>query len=263
MSEIEVTQEELEQTPAPEPKPEAPKQSTMLIPIGPNGKVMARNNSELMRYCGAIVAGGGVPERFDTPQKLFAALMFVRDLKLPDTAIRQVASIHGTVMAFGDLPLAMVQNSGELEYFTEIWFTRAYEVISFENKNLSEEAYGAECKIKRKGSIDEKPQSFAFTLDDAKKAGLYPSSNPAKPWAKYTKMMLRYKARSIALKSVFADKISGVGIAEYDADMMPGERDVTNTTMDQDRRKSIDELLNRKKQTATAEGVTSGEEIIS
>lgn len=260
MSEIEVTQEELDQTPPPpiEPKVEAPKQSTMLIPIGPNGKVMARNNSELMRYCGAIVAGGGVPERFDSPQKLFAALMFVRDLKLPDTAIRQVASIHGTVMAFGDLPLAMVQNSGELEYFIETWFTKDYNIICFDNKNLEEEAFGAECKIKRKGSIEEKPQSFAFTLADAKKAGLYPSSNPAKPWAKYTKMMLRYKARSIALKSVFADKISGVGIAEYDADMMPGERDVTNT--DQDRRKTIDEMLNRKKQSAVAEEAHNGEE---
>lgn len=261
MNEIEVEAQEVKpEEQQPEPREQkADDSSKYLIPIGPGGKIMARNNSELMRYCGAIVSGGGVPERFDTPQKLFAALMFVRDLKLPDTAIRQVASIHGTIMTFGDLPLAMVQNSGELEYFAETWFTKEYKVISFENQNLDDEAFGAECKLKRKDSTGDKPQSFSFTLSDAKKAGLYPSSNPAKPWAKYTKMMLRYKARSIALKSVFADKISGVGIAEYDADVMPDARDVTPPT--EERTASINDILNKRRHTAKAGGDSNGQEV--
>jgi len=51
------------------------KSKSLAIPIGKNGLVQARDNAELMRYCGAMIAGGGVPERFNTPQKLFAALM--------------------------------------------------------------------------------------------------------------------------------------------------------------------------------------------
>ena len=195
-----------------------PKAEVTLIPINEQGKVVARNNSELLRYCGALVLGDVVPQRFDTPQKLFAALMFVRDLGLPDTAIRQVANIHGTMCAFGDLPLALAQRTGELIYFEEKWFDREYNVICFENKNLDAEVYGAVCWIARSKSDK---QSFSWTLRDSEQAGLYPAKSPQAPWAKYTRLMLRYKARSIALKSLFADAINGVGIAEYDFDALP------------------------------------------
>lgn len=262
MNEIEVEPDELrtEEPKQEQPEPKADDSSKYLIPIGPGGKIMARNNSELMRYCGAMVNGGGVPDRFNSPQKLFAALMFVRDLNLPDTAIRQVAQVHGVMCAFGDLPLAMAQRGDDMESFSEMWFDRKYQVISFENKNLDADVWGAVCNLKRKGS--HQLQSFSFTLDDAKRAGLYPakkrdgSDSPQSPWNRYTALMLRYKARSIALKSVFADKIHGIGIAEYDFDTMPDVRDVTPPT--EERTASINDLLNKRKQTAKAEGAGNG-----
>lgn len=201
-----------------EVRPAPPKAEVMLIPLGEGGKVAARNNAELMRYCGALVSGGGVPARFDTPQKLFAALMYVRELGLPDVSIRQVANIHGTVSIFGDLPLALAQRTGKLTHIKEQWFDERYDVICFENKNLDSIPMGAVCWLARDGA---EPQSFAFTMGDAERAGLYPAKNPATPWAKYTKLMLRYKARSIALKSLFADAVNGVQIAEYDLDVLP------------------------------------------
>jgi hypothetical protein len=216
----------------PEKKNEqAEKQPTAsLIPIGPDGKVMARDNSELMRYCGAMIQGGAIPKRFDTPQKLFAALMFVRDLKLPDTAIRQIGDVHGQMMAFGDLPLAMAQRSGEMIFLVEQWFDKDYKIISFENKNLKDDAWGAVCFMQRKGG---EKQSFSFLLDEAKAAGTYPGK-AGMPWNRHTRLMLRYKARSIALKSLFADKINGMGIGESDADafLEHPERDVTQTPDD-------------------------------
>lgn len=204
------------------------------IEIDENGLINAKDNAELLRYCGALTLSGMVPDRFSDPKKLFGALMFVRDLGLSDTSIRQVANIKGSPSLFGDLPLALVQKSNQLAYFKEEWFDSDYKIINFENKNLGAAAWGAVCSIAR-GSIQAgsilqtSQQTFSFTLDDAKAAGLYPSKSSDMPWSKYTKLMLRYKARSIALKSVFADLISGVSIAEYDHDVL-GTEDMQDVT---------------------------------
>lgn len=230
--EQEQTKAEEQQTP-PQPEetqqqPQQPqRQQVMPIELDEKGRVMAKNNAELIRYCGALIDSGMVPARFDKPGKLFGAISFVRSLGLPDNSIRQVANIEGTPSLFGDLPLALCQATGELTHFEEKWFDKDYNFICFENKNLHAEVFGAVCFISR--SKCEK-QSFAFTMDDAKAAGLYPpkkrdgSENKMSPWNKYTKLMLRYKARAIGLKSLFADKINGVAIAEYDFD----ENDPTN-----------------------------------
>ncbi len=210
-----------------EEKKQEQTKEVVAIPIGADGKILARTNQEVLRYCNALVIGGGVPERFDSPQKLFAALMYVRDLRLPDTAIRQVANIHGTPSIFGDLPLALVQRDGDLRNFKEFWFDKEYNQICFENKNLSASIYGAVVFMSRG---DGPVQSFSYTLDDARENGLLTeTTNPMKPWKKYTKLMLRYKARAIGLKSLFADKINGVSIAEYDHEEYGDEnmKDVT------------------------------------
>lgn len=203
-------------------KEEKGKQLLEAIPINKDGTLALRDNGDLLRYCKVMVAGNGVPSRFDTPEKLFAALMLTRSLKLPDVAVRQVADIKGTPSIFGDLPLALVQRSGKMLKFEEYWFDKKYQIISFKNKNLDAEVWGAVCIVQRDG--DEETKDFSFTMDDAKAAKLYPPKdrhgNDAfdSPWYKYTKMMLRYRARSIAFKSVFADIISGVAILEYDGD---------------------------------------------
>ena len=194
------------------------------IAVNEKGKLVTSTHTELLRYCAALIKGGGVPKRFETPEQVFSALMLVRELGLPDSAIRQVANIHGTPTVFGDLPLALVQKSTELSTFKEVWFDKDYNEIKFSNKNLNAEVYGAVCFIARNNG---EVQEFAWTLDDAKKAGMLPSSGSS-PWAKYTKLMLRYKARSVALKSLFADKIQGIGILEYDFDLT--EADVKDVT---------------------------------
>lgn len=183
------------------------------IELDSRGIILAKNNSELLRYCKALISSKQVPSWYSNPEQLFAALMFVRSLGLSDASIRQTAVINGIWSIFGDLPLALTQSSPHFESINEFWFDKNYNKICFENKNLSSEVFGAVCFLNRK---NHEKQSFAFTLEEAKTAGLYPSSNPNKPWVKYTKLMLRYRARSIGLKSLFADKINGVAIAEYD-----------------------------------------------
>ena len=114
-----------------------PSKTGSVIPINDSGKIVTKDHSELLRYCSALIEGAGVPKRFDTPVKLFAALMYVRDLRLPDTFIKFVANIHGTMTAFGDLPLALVQRSGLLSDFRELWFDQDYKTICYETLYIS------------------------------------------------------------------------------------------------------------------------------
>lgn len=206
---------------------EVKKNKTLPIVVNERGLIEAKDNAELYRYCMALMSGGSAPKHLSTVPQVMSAILTVRQLGMPDFAIRQVANIHGTQSIFGDLPLALAQKTKELTHFREEWFDKDYQKICFENKNLGAEVVGAVCFIAR-GKMD--PLSFSFTLQDAEKANLYPAGQHS-PWTKYTRIMLRYKARSIALKSLFADAISGLAIAEYDLDRLPSHepRDVTET----------------------------------
>lgn len=209
----------------------------MAILVDENGLVKAKNTVELLRSCKAMVSSDMVPQRFNTPRKLFGALMFVRSLGLPDSAIRQTAIIDGEPSIFGDLPLALAQQSGELFDFEEIWFDEDYKPITFANKNLKAAVFGAVVTGRR--GRDGKLREVAYTLDEAKTAGLYPPMKRNEEtgadeldiesaWHTNLKMMLRYRARAPFLKSLFADKINGVGITEYDFNMTEETlRDVT------------------------------------
>jgi hypothetical protein len=211
----------------PEKKTEPDKTAVpSLIEVNEKGLIVAKNNSELLRYCGALISSEMVPKQFNTPQKLFGALAFVRALGLSDVSIRQTAVVHGVPQIYGDLPLALAQSSKELTYIKEQYFDKDYNVICFENKNLHLEAYGAVCFLSRNKN---EPQSFSYTLDDARKSDLYPAKNSSMPWSKYTKAMLRYKARALGIKSLFADKMNGVSISEWDSEVTNPEefKDVT------------------------------------
>jgi hypothetical protein len=79
----------------------------------------------------------------------------------------------------------------------------------------------AVCTVKRKG---EPEQSRTFSVDDAKKAGLWGKSGP---WTQYPKRMLQMRARGFACRDVFADVLRGISVAEEVQDYPQTERDIT------------------------------------
>lgn len=184
-----------------------------------NGMLVGTNLDEEWKIANMLVQSRLLPTSYDSPQKVMAARQLAFELGLkPLTGMRQIANINGTPSIFGDLPLAIVRNSGQLESFREFFIDKNGEEISFKNKNLATPVFGSVCVVKRKGMAED---TKAFTLDDAKTAGLYPSKNPDKPWAKHTKRMLQMRARSWALKDHFGDFLNGMAIAEYDFDELP------------------------------------------
>lgn len=185
------------------------------------GKFVPKTLDEAYRFAKWAVSTGMVPKSYTRPEMVVVGMQYAYELDLqPLTALRQIAVINGVPSIFGDLPLALVRKSGQLEYIKEFLIDKDYNVICVENKNLTAQAWGAVCKLKRKGDPEER--EVIFTTEDAKLAGVGNVHN------KYPNIMKKYRARSQALKDVFPDVLNGISIAEYDYNVMPGEAKVIN-----------------------------------
>jgi hypothetical protein len=191
----------LEQINKPQSRPE--------LLIGERG-ILPRNIEELFRFSSMLVKSGLLPDRFKSPESVAAAIQLCMELGLPVmSSLRFIAVIRGQLALFGELPLAIVMGSGKLESIKEFPFNKEGKEISINNNNLNDEAFGAYCEVRRKGIIG--CASGSFTLDDKFRANLASDT-----WQKYPKIMMKFKARSIALKGLFDDILLGCSIAEYD-----------------------------------------------
>lgn len=177
------------------------------------GALTFHNIESLQRLTQYLHASRMLLKQYDTPEKIGTGIQYAVQLGFRDTwllALRQIAVINGTPSMFGDLPLALVRSSGQLEVFEEFLVDKEGKRICLENKNISVEFYAAVCRLKRKG-YEESPPVF-FTVDDAKKAGVWGKN----VWLVYPKRMIQMRTRSIALKDNFADILNGMSIGEYD-----------------------------------------------
>lgn len=191
-----------------------------------DGVLTPRNIEEAFRLAQAFVKSGMLPSRYDKPEMVFAAMQYAQELGLrPLTALRQIAVVKGTPCIFGDLPLSLCQAKGLVEWIREWWFDKDGKKICSENGNLTTTAFGAVTQAKRKG--DPEVIECSFTLEEAEKAGL--TKNPT--WASYPKRMLRYRARSQALKDKFPDALNGIAIAEYDYHFAPSDDEVQSAAI--------------------------------
>jgi hypothetical protein len=210
------------------------------------GALMPKTGTELTALLGKIAEGGGFPERFKTPAARMAAYNLSQSLmgERWQLCLNNIASIHGQMTIFGELPGALAEQTKEVEEKEVYCIDDKFEKICVEKKNLDAPPYAGVCKIKRKGRA---LKEFTYTLEEARKAGQYPAmktewkdnkrtgkqiENPDSPWMKFTKVMLMRKAMNLAVKFEFADAMVGVPIAEYDFDQAPDLRDVTNSAGD-------------------------------
>lgn len=190
---------------------------TAVINLDGKGLAIATTLQQQSALADRYLAAGMLPKNYTSVGQVITAWHFAAEFGLPLlVSLRQIAVINGMPSIWGDLPLAICRNKDYFEWIDEMYFDKDLKEISWANKNLTAEIFGAICIVKRKGS--PKPIERFFTINDAKKAGLFSKSGP---WTNYTKDMLMYKARSRALKAAFPDAISGFSIAESDLDAMP------------------------------------------
>lgn len=164
-----------------------------------------QNIEEALKFAEMMSKSNLVPKEFSgNPGNILVAIQWGMELGLqPMQAMQNIAVINGRPSLWGDSVIALVKGSPVCEYVVEET-TDAQSI----------------CRVKRRG---EPEQSRTFTIDDAKKAGLYGKQGP---WTQYPKRMLQMRARSWALRDVFPDVLRGMPIAEELMDIPP-EKDVT------------------------------------
>ncbi len=161
------------------------------------GGVKFADMDQLYRFSEAIVQARMTPSGIDTPQKVMLVLEHGMEHNVPPMKALQCSMIvNNRVAFFGDMPLALVRQSGKMKEFGE--FTEG------EGDNM--EAF---CRSWRNDSTDVCITSFSVA--DAKKAKLWGKSGP---WSQYPDRMLKYRARSFNLRDNFPDVLMGLTIAE-------------------------------------------------
>ncbi len=189
--------------------------------VDQTGMFVTRNSQELWRVAKMLLATGAAPKSYREPEQVVVAIQALKSMGLnPYVSLRQTGMINGSFTVWGDLPLALVRAGGELEWIEEFMFTLSdghYVRQCFDNGNCHEAPYGAVCRVKR---LNHPVHESVFTLHQAKQANLLGKPGP---WTQYTDRMLRYRARSGALKDIFSDGLQGVAIREYDIEGVDGK----------------------------------------
>ena len=192
------------------------KLSTTALRAAQNGMLIGTNLAEQYKLAEAYCSSGFLPAHFDTPAKTLTGMQYAFELGLkPLSGMRQICIIKKTLMIYGNLPLAIVRNSGKLEYIKEYLFDAEGKKICMDNKNLNAKPVMAICKVKRKEDPEETETSYSH--QEAEAAHLLTKD----AWKYYEKTMLKYRARGAALNDVFGDVLAGIGIAEYHENDLP------------------------------------------
>jgi hypothetical protein len=139
-----------------------------------------------------------VPKAYQgKPQDILVCVQWGMEMGLaPMQALQNIAVINGKPSVYGDAMMALVQASPVCEDVEEY----------FENEGTPNPV--AVCVAKRKG---RKPVTAKFSVEDAKRAGLWAKQGP---WSAYPKRMMQMRARGFALRDAFPDVLKGVISAE-------------------------------------------------
>ena len=157
----------------------------------------------LWRVAQYVAKSGLAPKGIDTPEAVFVAMEMGLELGLPLMAsLQNIAVVNGRPTLWGDSQLAVVRSTGELEEFSEWYEVNGKRVPR--NPSAFDDSTTAVCRVKRRGL---EASESAFSVADAKRAQLW---GKAGTWTQYPARMMRFRARSFALRDQFGDALRGL-----------------------------------------------------
>jgi hypothetical protein len=150
--------------------------------------------SEAMTFSDMLANSSMVPRAYQgKPQDILVCVQWGMEMGLaPMQALQNIAVINGKPSVYGDAAMALVQASPVCEDVEEF----------FEGEGTPNSV--AVCVAKRKG---RKPVTARFSVEDAKRAGLWAKQGP---WSAYPKRMMQMRARGFALRDAFPDVLKGM-----------------------------------------------------
>ena len=169
---------------------------------------------QLVTFADLAARSKMVPAAYrDQPADIMLAIQMGSELGLaPMQSLQNIAVINGRPSVWGDAMLGLCRSSQLCQSVEEI--------IAGEG-----DAMRATCTAKRAGNPDV---VSTFSVEDAKKAGLW---GKAGPWQQYPKRMLQMRARGFALRDAFPDILRGLISGEEAADMPVEGRPFIGTTI--------------------------------
>lgn len=173
--------------------------STSLTTTKDKDSLLSKDNLEhALRIADLLSKTDMTPKAYkNKPNDILIAMELGRSWGLsPLQAIQNIAVINGKPCAYGDLVLAICSSHPEFEDITE------------EPMKQGGSVNGYKCTVTRRGQT---PVVQSFTIEQAKKAGLWDRQGP---WKQYPERMLQMRARGFALRDSFADALNGVSIRE-------------------------------------------------
>jgi hypothetical protein len=161
---------------------------------------------EAMQFSEMLASSSMVPKAYQgKPNDVLVCVQWGYEMGLaPMQALQNIAVINGKPSVYGDAMMALVQTSPVCEDVEEY----------FEGEGTPNPI--AVCVAKRKG---RKPVETRFSVEDAKRAGLWGKGGP---WTAYPKRMLQMRARGFALRDAFPDVLKGM-ISVEEAQDYPDE----------------------------------------
>ena len=153
---------------------------------------------EAMRFSEMLSKSQMVPKAYQgKPEDVLVAVQWGKELGLaPLQALQNIACINGKPSVYGDAAMALVQASSVCEGIEEF----------FEGEGTPNPI--AVCVAHRRNRT---PATAKFSVEDAKRAGLW---NKPGPWQAYPKRMMQMRARGFALRDAFPDVLKGLITAE-------------------------------------------------
>jgi len=169
-----------------------------MFEVAPGGGLMPRSFEALYKMATIMSASGLMPKGMESTEAVFVAVQMGMEVGMsPMQAVQNIAPINGRPSIYGDSVLGLVRASGLLESITETIEGDADQMLA---------------RVIAKRKDEPEPIERVFTVDDAKKAGLWGKPGP---WSQYPKRMLQMRARSWALRDGFGDVIKGLQIAGH------------------------------------------------
>ncbi len=158
--------------------------------------------TEAIQFSDMLASSSMVPKAYQgKPQDILVCVQWGFEMGLaPMQALQNIAVINGKPSVYGDAMMALVQASAVCDDVEEF----------FENEGTPNPV--AVCVAKRK---NRKPVIAKFSVEDAKRAGLWGKQGP---WSAYPKRMMQMRARGFALRDAFPDVLKGLISAEEAAD---------------------------------------------
>jgi hypothetical protein len=166
--------------------------------------------ADMMQFANMLAKSTMIPREYQNqPANIALAIGWGRPLGLSAIqALNAIAVINGKPAMYGDALLALVRGSPLCEDIIE--------VIKGEGDLAT-----AVCEARRRGA---EPVVRAFSVADARKAGLWDKSGP---WKQYPMRMLQMRARGFAIRDAWPDLLRGVISAEEARDIPREPKDIT------------------------------------